>query len=174
MMRGTITRAAASVVASPLLLAFGLLGAPGAGYAADSSFPQAQICTRTDAQTTVDPLRLIQWLLGTIPVSDAALDTDRDGNTLLSEKQLALAHRDYCAAGATGCTARDVAALRELHDDLAHFVATEGGENYRFERLRRPSAEERRSAPFLDPALETEGQEFQIGEILDVERRFVG
>jgi hypothetical protein len=106
-------------------------------------------------------------------VSDAALDTDRDGSTLLSEKQLALAHPDYCAAVATGCTVADAAALRRLHDDLARFGATEGGQNYRFERLRRPSAEERQSAPFLDPALEAEGQEFQIGEVLDVERRFV-
>jgi hypothetical protein len=173
-MRGTVTRAAASVVALPLLLASGLLAAPAAGHAADQLFPEAQICSQAGAdQATVDPLRLIQWLLGRANVSDAALDTNRDGDTLLSEKRLALVDPDYCAAVAAGCSAGDVSALRGLHDDLGEFVATEGGEDYRFERLRHPSAEEQRSAPFLDPAFETDGQEFQIGEVLDVERRFV-
>jgi hypothetical protein len=173
MMRDSVTRGAASVVASPLLLAFGLLGAPATASAADS-FPQAQICVETGAhRTTVDPLRLIQWLIATEPIADAALDTNRDGSTLLAEKQLALTAPSYCAEIAAGCTAADGAALQRARDDLAAFVVNEGGEDYRFERLRRPTAEERRSARFLDPALETEGQEFQIGEVLDVERRFV-
>ena len=102
-----------------------------------------------------------------------ALDTNRDGSTLLAEKQLALTAARYCAEIAAGCSAAEDAALQGARDDLAAFVVAEGGEDYRFERLRHPSTEERRSARFLDPALETEGQEFQIGEVLDVERRFV-
>jgi hypothetical protein len=173
MIVGTVTRAAASVVAFFPLLAFGLLGAPPVARAADSAFPQAQICVEAAGdRRTLDPLRLIQWLIATGPIADAALDTDRDGSTLLAEKQLALTAPRYCAEIAAGCNAADDAALQKARDDLAAFVVDEGGEAYRFERLRRPTAEER-SARFLDPAFETEGQDFQIGEVLDVERRFV-
>jgi hypothetical protein len=150
-----------------------LVATADAAAAPEPIFPPSQICSTTGAQSTVDPLRLIQWLIATGPIADAALDTNRDGSTLLAEKQLALTAPRYCAEIAAGCTAADDAALQKARDGLAAFVVAEGGEGYRFERLRRPTAEERRSTRFLDPALESEGQAFQIGEVLDVERRFV-
>jgi hypothetical protein len=150
-----------------------LVATADAAAAPEPIFPPSEICTGTDTESTVDPLRLIQWLIATGPITDAALDTNRDGSTLLAEKQLALTAPRYCDDIAAGCTAADDGALQGARDDLAAFVVAEGGEDYRFDRLRRPTAEERRSARFLDRALETEGQEFQIGEILDVERRFV-
>lgn len=148
-----------------------------ASFAAPA-FPPDEVCAAdpdlTPQQQAVRPLFLIRHLIEAGPVSDAALDTDGDGDTLLVEKQLAFTQPNYCqAAPGRQCSSQDEAALRRLHGQLAEFVRTQGGAWYQFERLRRPDAADRAAVPALDPAFQAEGQSFQIGEVLDVPGRYV-
>jgi hypothetical protein len=141
-------------------------------------FPPDRICatdlTLTPPARMVHPLYLIRDLIEAGPVSDAALDANGDGDTLLIEKQLAFTQPNYChASPERRCTPQDEKALIRLHDQLAEFVRTEGGAWYHFERLREPDPVDRAAVPALDPAFEVKGQPFQIGEILQVPPQFV-
>lgn len=139
-------------------------------------FPTEKICTPgadTEIQT-LDPLRLIRWLIAVSDIGDAALDADGDGDTLLAEKQLALVQQGYCTQGiGRACTATDAETLQRIQDRLVDFVDRAGGPDYVFERVRRPLIEERVSEKFLNPFYEVTGQRFQVPEVLDVRKRFV-
>ncbi len=159
---------------------FALMLLPGSDLAAQSGseqvFPADQICGKSDEPDlkTVDPLRLIRWLVAISDVSDAAFDADRDGDTLLREKQLALVQPNYCKADSRrSCTSEDAATLERVQNRLADFVRRAGGPDFVFERLRRPSVEDRAAAPFLNPFFEVPGRQFQVAEVLDITRRFV-
>ncbi len=153
------------------------LGAPAALRALEQPlFPADQICSPTVDPTlkTVDPLRLIRWLIAVSEVSDAALDADGDGDTLLEEKQLALVQPDYCTRDVgRACTPEDAETLARVQERLADFVERLGGTDYVFERIRRPSVEEWSEAAFLNPFLEVPGRRVQVAELLDVSGRFV-
>jgi len=139
-------------------------------------FPTDEICIAgaADSLPTLDPLRLIRWLIAVSDIGDAALDADGDGDTLLSEKQLALVQPGYCTEGiGRACTAEDETTLLRVQDRLSDFADRAGGPAYVFERFRRPTIEERVAADFLNPFFEMTGRRFQVAEILDVEKRFV-
>lgn len=122
----------------------------------------------------VDPVRLVRWAVSAAGISDAALDANGDGDTLLVEKQLALTQPGYCAAAPTrGCTEADAQALGSLQERLRAFVAAEGGALYRFERIRRPDSLDVAGSLALDPDFEIPDQPFQLGEVLDPAARFV-
>jgi hypothetical protein len=132
--------------------------------------PPAEICTLSTSgapgESVVDPLRLIRWLLAEGEISDATLDANWDGDTLLSEKQRALIDPDFCSARPGGpCPADDVLSLDALRERLAALVRDEGGSSFTFQRLSRPAPEERLGP--LDPSFEVAGQAFQVGEVLD-------
>lgn len=132
------------------------------------------LATDESERRVLDPSRLIRWAISTAAISDAALDANGDGDTLLIEKQLALTQPGYCAAAPTrGCTEADARALRSLQDGLRTFVAAEGGALYHFERIRRPDPLDLAGAPALDPDFETPDQPFHLGEVLDPAARFV-
>ncbi|MEM8948410.1 MAG: hypothetical protein AAGA21_19175 [Pseudomonadota bacterium] len=139
-------------------------------------FPTDEICTPgsgTDLRN-LDPLRLIRWLIAVSDIGDAALDADGDGDTLLAEKQLALVQPGYCTQGiGRACTAEDEERLERIQDRLDDFVDRAGGPDYVFERLRRPTIEERVDEEFLNPFYEETGRRFQVPEVLDVRKRFV-
>jgi hypothetical protein len=169
---------AASRRLRPWTLALLSAAGPDAGLAAESSssIPPAEICARSAAgapgESIIDPLRLIRWLLAEGEISDATLDANWDGDTLLSEKQRALIDPDFCSARpGRPCPADDVAALNRLRERLAALVREEGGSGFKFQRLSRPAPEERLGS--LDPSLEVAGQAFQVGEILDGSGRYV-
>lgn len=153
-----------------------LSSTPFTSFAAPG-FPPEEICTFDPAEIPprrlVDPSRLIRWLIADGQVSDAALDANADGDTLLVEKQLTFTQPDYCAVPGRNCTTADAAAIRRLHDQMDEFVGTQGGAYYRFERLQQPDAVDRAAVPALDAAFEVEGQHFQIGEVLNVPARYV-
>ncbi len=139
-------------------------------------FPADQICgaNAEPDPRTLDPLRLIRWLIAVSDISDAAFDSDRNGDTLLREKQLALVQPNYCTADVRrSCTAEDAETLERVQERLADFVTRAGGPDYVFERLRRPTSEERAEASFLDEIHEVPDRQFQIAEVLDVTGRFV-
>ncbi len=139
-------------------------------------FPADEICSpAAEAEIrNLDPLRLVRWLIAISDIGDAALDADGDGDTLLSEKQLALVQPGYCTQGiGRACTAEDAETLERIQERLADFVDRAGGPDYVFERVRRPTLEERIEHPFLNPFFETTGRRFQVAEVLDVRRRFV-
>lgn len=138
-------------------------------------FPSDQICLPSSdlEPRTVDPFRLIRWLIAVSGLSDAALDADRNGDTLLLEKQLALVQPDYCTADPRrSCNEDDALTLERIQLRLGAFVAQAGGPDFVFERLRRPTIEERVDAPFLNPFYEVPGRQFQVAEILDITGRF--
>ena len=151
---------------------------PAASQPADDEplFPADEICRPSADQEirSLDPLRLIRWLIAVGDIGDGALDADGDGDTLLSEKQLALVQPGYCieAIGRT-CTQEDAATLQRIQERLADFVERAGGPDYVFERLRRPTIDERVESAFLNPFFEVTGRRFQVAEILDVQSRFV-
>lgn len=139
-------------------------------------FPADEICSPgTDLDhRTVEPLRLLRWLIAVSDLSDAALDADRNGDTLLAEKQLALVQPGFCTADPRrSCTVEDSETLERIQERLGDFVNRAGGPDYVFERLRRPSIEERFEAPFLNPFYEVPGRQFQVAEVLDITGRFV-
>lgn len=161
-------------------LAFGLALACSSEVAAQASdeplFPDDQICgPGNDLEPrTVDPFRLVRWLIAVSGLSDAALDADRNGDTLLAEKQLVLVQPDYCTADPRrSCNEDDALTLERIQKRLGDFVARAGGPDYVFERLRRPSIEERVDTPFLNPFYEIVGRQFQVAEVLDITGRFV-
>ena len=123
-------------------------------------------------ERVVDPLRLVVWAIKASDLSDQALDTNGDGDTLLAEKQLALTDPAYCGHPERHCDAADAAAQKQIHQRLAAFVRAEDG-NYRFERIRRPDHLERDRAPYLNEGLEQPGSSFQVGETLAVPARYV-
>lgn len=162
------------------LLVASMLALPALGASLPSSeeplFPTSKICTPgadEDIQS-LDPLRLIRWLIAISDIGDAALDADGDGDTLLLEKQLALVQPDYCTQDVgRACTADEAETLQRIQDRLGDFVDRAGGPDYVFERIRRPTIEERVERDFLNPFFEVTGRRFQIAEVLDVEKRFV-
>jgi hypothetical protein len=141
---------------------------------ADDDPPKAAICVPEEDSSgrVVDPLRLVRWALTTSNLSDQALDTNGDGDTLLSEKQLALADPAYCEHLEKHCDSADAVAQRQIHQRLATFVHAESVD-YRFERIRRPDPAERDSAPYLNEEFEDPGSSFQVGETLAVPARYV-
>ena len=162
------------------LLAASVLTLPALGASLPSSeeplFPTDKICTpgADENLQNLDPLRLIRWLIAISDIGDAALDTDGDGDTLLSEKQLALVQPGYCTQDVgRACTAEEAETLQRIQDRLGDFVDRAGGPSYVFERLRRPTIEERVESDFLNPFFEVTGRRFQVAEVLDVEKRFV-
>ncbi len=167
---------------SPFLLGLGLLALsclPASGQSPpvdEPLFPADKICTTGAASDlkTLDPFRLVRWLIAISDIGDAALDSNGDGDTLLSEKQLALVQPGYCTQGlGRACTATEAETLSRIQERLATFVDRAGGADYVFERLRRPTLEERADAGFLNPFYEVTGRRFQVAEVLDVQRRFV-
>jgi hypothetical protein len=157
-----------------LLHAAPLSAAPPA--AGELLFPPEEICSASTDPTlkTVDPLRLIRWLVAVSDISDAALDADRNGDTLLAEKQLAFVQPDYCTRDVRrSCTAGDAETLQRIQDRLGQFAERAGGRDYVLERIRRPTIEERVAAPFLNPFYEVPGRQFQVAELLDVTGRYV-
>ena len=174
-------RRRSSRIAFWCLLAFLTLASTWAFAASSRSldeplFPADQICVQetSTAPSTLDPLRLIRWLIAVSDVGDAALDANGDGDTLLSEKQLALIQPDYCTeAIGRACTAEEAETLGRMQTRLSDFVDRAGGTDYVFERIRRPTIEERLDSPFLNPFYETTGRRFQVAEILDIDKRFV-
>lgn len=139
-------------------------------------FPSDKICSPgAEAEIrSLDPLRLIRWLIAVSDIGDAALDADGDGDTLLAEKQLALVQPGYCTQDiGRACTAEDAERLGRIQTRLADFVDRAGGPDYVFERVRRPTIEERIARDFLNPFFEVTGRRFQVAEVLDVRRRFV-
>ncbi len=139
-------------------------------------FPAGQICGPSAElePRTVSPLRLLRWLIAVSDISDAALDADRNGDTLLGEKQLALVQPDFCTADVRrSCTEEDATTLERIQKRLADFVDRAGGPDYVFERLRRPTIKERTEASFLNPFYEVPGRQFQVAEVLDITGRFV-
>ncbi len=173
-------RRRSSRIASSGLLAL-LALAPSTAIAAsprtfdEPLFPAKQICIQgasTDP-STLDPLRLIRWLIAVSDIGDAALDANGDGDTLLSEKQLALIQPDYCTEDiGRACTAEEAETLARIQNRLSDFVDRAGGADYVFERIRRPTIEERLESTFLNPFFEVTGRRFQVAEVLDVEKRF--
>jgi hypothetical protein len=162
----------------PWALALLFAAVPEGGVAAQSSpsIPPAEICARPAAgapgESIVDPLQLIRWLLAKGEISDATLDANWDGDTLLSEKQRALIDPDFCSARpGRPCPADDVLALEALRERLAALVREEGASSFRLQRLRRPAPGERLGV--LDPSFEVAGQAFQVGEVLDSSGRYV-
>ncbi len=154
--------------------------APAAGASLSASdaplFPADEICSpgADEEIGNLDPLRLIRWLIAVSDIGDAALDADGDGDTLLTEKQLALVQPGYCTQGlGRACTATDAETLERIQDRLADFVDRAGGPDYVFERVRRPTIEERVEQEFLNPFFEVTGRRFQVSEVLDVRKRFV-
>jgi hypothetical protein len=80
---------------------------------------------------------------------------------------------DYCKADPRrSCTEKDAETLERIQQRLSDFVARAGGPDYVFERLRRPTIEERTDAPFLNPFYEVPGRQFQVAEVLDIGGRF--
>jgi hypothetical protein len=166
-----------------LLLSFPIALLSGQAPAAPApapapAFPADRICvadpTLTPPRRVVHPLYLIRELIAAGPVSDAALDANGDGDTLLIEKQLAFTQPNYCHASPDRhCSPQDEQALLRLHRQLAEFARTEGGAWYVFERLKKPDPVDRAAVPALAEAFEVEGQPFQIGELLQVPPRFV-
>lgn len=156
------------------------LAAPAAGASLPTDdqplFPTEEICS-AGAESEIrslDPLRLVRWLIAISKIGDAALDANGDGDTLLSEKQLALVQPGYCTRDiGRACTAEDAETLERIQDRLVDFVDRAGGPDYVFERLRRPTIEERVDAGFLNPFYEVTGRRFQVAEVLDVRKRFV-
>jgi len=139
-------------------------------------FPADQICTpAADIELRrLDPLRLVRWLVAVSDISDAALDADGDGDTLLSEKQLALVQPGYCTQDiGRACNAEDEETLQRIQDRLADFVDRAGGPEFVFERVRRPTIDERVEQASLNPFFEMTGRRFQVGEVLDDRGRFV-
>ena len=139
-------------------------------------FPAEQICTpAADLDLRrLDPLRLIRWLVAVSDISDAALDADGDGDTLLSEKQLAFVQPGYCTQGiGRACTEEDEQTLTRIQGRLADFVDRAGGPDYVFERVRRPTLDERLEQADLNPFFEMPGRRFQVAEVLDIRGRFV-
>ena len=139
-------------------------------------FPTDQICVAgADSDlATLDPLRLIRWLIAISDIGDAALDANGDGDTLLAEKQLALTQPNYCTQDiGRACTADDEATLSRIQARLSDFVDRAGGPEFVFERLRRPTLDERVKHGFLNPFYEITGRRFQVAEVLDVQKRFV-
>ncbi|MGI9501101.1 MAG: hypothetical protein ACR2P3_13775 [Geminicoccaceae bacterium] len=139
-------------------------------------FPADQICSPGAASEvrSLDPLRLIRWLIAVSDIGDAALDADGDGDTLLAEKQLALVQPGYCTQDiGRACTAEEAETLTRIQDRLGDFADRAGGPDYIFERLRRPTIEERVDRDFLNPFFEVPGRRFQVAEVLDVRKRFV-
>jgi hypothetical protein len=139
-------------------------------------FPAEQICVQNvpEDPSTLDPLRLIRWLIAVSDIGDAALDANGDGDTLLTEKQLALIQPDYCTEDVgRACTAAEAETLSRIQDRLSDFVDRAGGAEFVFERIRRPTIEERTDDIFLNPFFEVTGRRFQVAEVLDVDKRFV-
>ena len=139
-------------------------------------FPADEICLSSgvEFQRTVDPFRLIRWLLAVSNITDAALDADRNGDTLLAEKQLALVQPGFCIADPRrSCTAEDAETLERIQKRLGDFADRAGGPDFVFERLRRPTIPERFEAPFLNPFYEVPGRQFQVAEVLDIKARYV-
>ena len=139
-------------------------------------FPAEEICIpgADEEIRSLDPLRLIRWLIAVSDIGDAALDADGDGDTLLTEKQLALVQPGYCTQSiGRACTATDAETLERIQNRLADFVDRAGGPDYVFERVRRPTIEERVEREFLNPFFEVTGRRFQVSEVLDVRKRFV-
>ncbi|MDH3658887.1 MAG: hypothetical protein OEU92_02475 [Alphaproteobacteria bacterium] len=156
------------------------LAAPAAGASLSAGdaplFPADEICSpvATSEVRSLDPLRLVRWLIAISEIGDAALDADGDGDTLLGEKQLALTQPGYCTRDiGRACTTEDAATLDRIQARLADFVDRAGGPDYVFERRRRPTIEERVQADFLNPFFEVTGRRFQVAEVLDVKKRFV-
>jgi hypothetical protein len=160
-------------MSAALPLAVLALAAPG--QAAEPVFPPDAICVDGNAprERAVEPLQLTRWLIAAAKVSDAALDANGDGDTLLAEKQLALVQPDYCAAPERRCSAEDRAALESLNQRLAQFAKQAGGPGYAMARRRRPTPPERIAQAALTERLEVPGQSFQAGEILDPAGRYV-
>lgn len=157
-------------------LSLAMPSSPRAQAGAEPLFPGDQICRASDGSETrtLDPFRLIRWLIAVSGLSDAALDADRNGDTLLAEKQLALVQPGYCTADPRrSCNEDDALALERIQIRLGDFVARAGGPDYVFERIRRPTIEERVEAPFLNPFYEVLGRQFQVAELLDITGRFV-
>lgn len=137
-------------------------------------FPADEICRSGSDLRRLDPLRLIRWLIAISDIGDAALDSDGDGDTLLSEKQLALVQPGYCTQGVgRSCTAEDAATLERIQRRLSDFVERAGGPDFVFERVRRPTVEEWTENAFLNPFYEVTGRRFQVAEVLDVRQRFI-
>lgn len=140
--------------------------------------PTSEICIldqdNEPPRRVVEPRLLVEWLLASDPISDRALDANGDGDTLFSEKQIALAEENYCGGPSKPrCSAADVAAQNRLHATLVTFVESEGGADYTFERLSRPDPVDRAASPVLATALEVPDRDFQIGEVLARPTRFV-
>jgi hypothetical protein len=122
-----------------------IMAVPASARAAgEDDPPQAAVCVPQgdSGERVVDPLRLVAWAIRTSDLSDHALDTNGDGDTLLAEKQLALTDPAYCRDPERRCDASDAAAQERIHQRLAAFVRAVDG-NYRFERIRRPDQLER-------------------------------
>ena len=142
------------------------------------SIPPSEVCVldpeNQSPRRIVEGRLLVEWLLASDPISDRALDANADGDTLFSEKQVALAQENYCGrTGQSRCSAPDVAAQNRLHATLVTFVETQGGPDYGFERLRRPDPVDRAANPVLRTELEVPGRSYQIGEVLMRDQRFV-
>jgi hypothetical protein len=151
---------------------------PADARAEESLFPPQEICTDQAAggavRRQVDPLRLARYLLTVGEISDAALDANNNGDTLLAEKLLAFTEPDYCTRGVgRRCTEEDAAALMRINERLGSFAKRAGGPGYAMQRIRWPNPPDRRGRPYLAKRLEIEGQAFQAGEILDPEGSFV-
>jgi hypothetical protein len=174
--------------AAPLtarLIAFGAVVSLGVSLAQDAraqlfdtSIPQNEVCVLDQAnqppRRILEPRLLVAWLLTSDPITDRALDANADGDTLFSEKQVALAEEGYCSGTSSPrCTPADAAAQSRLHATLVRFVETEGGSEYTFERLRRPDPVSRAAHPVLAAALEDPDRAIQIGEVLMRDPRFV-
>ena len=170
------SRVAFSSLLALLALAPNLASAASSRVLDEPLFPAEQICVQetTTDPSTLDPLRLIRWLIAVSDIGDAALDANGDGDTLLAEKQLALIQRDYCTEDVgRACTAEEAETLARIQNRLSDFVDRAGGADYVFERIRRPTIEERLESTFLNPFFETTGRRFQVAEVLDVDKRFV-
>lgn len=154
------------------------LACEGQAQLSDAPIPESEVCAldqdNQPPRRFLEPRLLVEWLLTSDPISDRALDANADGDTLFSEKQVALAEEGYCSGTSSPrCTAADAAAQRRVHAALVRFVETEGGVDYTFERLRRPDPVDRAAHPVLAITLEDPGRTVQIGEVLMREPRFV-
>lgn len=147
-----------------------------AGIGDEPLFPPEKICRPSAVEDlpTLDPFRLIRWLIAVSDIGDSALDSDGNGDTLLAEKQLALVQPGYCTKDVRrACTVEDAETLTLIQARLADFVERAGGPSFVFERVRRPTLEERVNESFLNPFFEVSGRRFQVAEVLDVKKRFV-
>jgi hypothetical protein len=163
------------MLAASVVLAGPAIGQPSPA-AGEQLLPPDKICRLAAGSelSIVDPFRLIRWLIAVGDLSDAALDANGDGDTLLAEKQLSLVQPGYCTREiGRACTADEAATLDRLQQRLVDFVDRAGGPDYVFERLARPSIQERVEAPFLNPFFEVPGRQFQVAEVLDVKQRYV-